>query len=171
MIKKWMTDEVLERVQQLVPLAKEVGLSMVPLAVAWVLQNDNVASAFIGASRPRAGSGQCSSLRGHARRRAAHQDRQDPGSSDRTRSPRGQWTALPRPALPEPTALVLGQGTVRLMGHSKLVQAPGMQRDGSPPGLERTGPPRAGEFEPVRRLEKDDLGSEGVLIGPTAADG
>ena len=46
-----------------------------------------------------------------------------------------------------------------------------MQRDGSPPGLERTGPPRAGEFEPVRRLEKDDLGSEGVLIGPTAADG
>lgn len=52
MIKKWMSDEVLERVQQLVPLAEEAGLSMAQLAVAWVLQNDNVASAIIGASRP-----------------------------------------------------------------------------------------------------------------------
>ena len=52
MIKKWMSDDVLERVQQLVPLAKEAGLSMAQLAVAWVLQNDNVASAIIGASRP-----------------------------------------------------------------------------------------------------------------------
>jgi aryl-alcohol dehydrogenase-like predicted oxidoreductase len=43
---------VLERVQQLVPLADEAGLSMAQLAVAWVLQNDNVASAIIGASRP-----------------------------------------------------------------------------------------------------------------------
>ena len=51
MIKKWMSDDVLERVQQLVPLAKEAGLSMAPLAVAWVLQNDS-ASAIIGASRP-----------------------------------------------------------------------------------------------------------------------
>ena len=47
MIKKWMSDDVLERV----PLAKEAGLSMAPLAVAWVLQNDS-ASAIIGASRP-----------------------------------------------------------------------------------------------------------------------
>jgi aryl-alcohol dehydrogenase-like predicted oxidoreductase len=39
-------------VQQLVPLAGEAGLSMAQLAVAWVLQNDNVASAIIGASRP-----------------------------------------------------------------------------------------------------------------------
>ena len=34
------------------PLADEAGLSMAQLAVAWVLQNDNVASAIIGASRP-----------------------------------------------------------------------------------------------------------------------
>jgi aryl-alcohol dehydrogenase-like predicted oxidoreductase len=34
-----------------VPLAEEAGLSMAQLAVAWVLQNDNVASAIIGASR------------------------------------------------------------------------------------------------------------------------
>jgi aryl-alcohol dehydrogenase-like predicted oxidoreductase len=51
-IKRWMRDDVLERVQQLVPLAEEAGLSMAQLAVAWVLQNDNVASAIIGASRP-----------------------------------------------------------------------------------------------------------------------
>jgi aryl-alcohol dehydrogenase-like predicted oxidoreductase len=52
MIKRWLRDDVLERVQQLVPLAEEAGLSMAQLAVAWVLQNDNVASAIIGASRP-----------------------------------------------------------------------------------------------------------------------
>jgi aryl-alcohol dehydrogenase-like predicted oxidoreductase len=52
MIKRWMRDDVLERVQQLVPLADEAGLSMAQLAVGWVLQNDNVASAIIGASRP-----------------------------------------------------------------------------------------------------------------------
>ena len=52
MIKKWISDDVLERVQQLVPLAKEAGLSMAQLAIAWVLPNDNVASAIIGASRP-----------------------------------------------------------------------------------------------------------------------
>jgi aryl-alcohol dehydrogenase-like predicted oxidoreductase len=51
-IKKWMNDEVLERVQELLPLAKEAGLTMAQLAVAWTLQNDNVASAIIGASRP-----------------------------------------------------------------------------------------------------------------------
>jgi aryl-alcohol dehydrogenase-like predicted oxidoreductase len=52
MIKRWMSNDVLERVQQLVPLAEEAGLSMAQLAVAWVLQNDNVSSAIIGASRP-----------------------------------------------------------------------------------------------------------------------
>jgi aryl-alcohol dehydrogenase-like predicted oxidoreductase len=43
---------VLERVQQLQPIADEAGLSMAQLAIAWVLQNDNVATAIIGASRP-----------------------------------------------------------------------------------------------------------------------
>ena len=52
MIKRWMSDDVLERVQQLVPIAEEAGLSMAQLAVAWTLQNNNVASAIIGASRP-----------------------------------------------------------------------------------------------------------------------
>src|SRR3954452_10933101 len=51
-IARLMTDEVLTRVQKLKPIAQEAGLSMAQLAVAWVLQNRNVASAIIGASRP-----------------------------------------------------------------------------------------------------------------------
>jgi voltage-dependent potassium channel beta subunit len=51
-VQRFMTDEVLTRVQQLEPLAREAGLSMAQLAVAWVLQNPSVASAIIGASRP-----------------------------------------------------------------------------------------------------------------------
>jgi aryl-alcohol dehydrogenase-like predicted oxidoreductase len=45
-------DELLRKVQDLRPIADEVGLSMAQLAVAWVLQNQNVASAIIGAARP-----------------------------------------------------------------------------------------------------------------------
>jgi aryl-alcohol dehydrogenase-like predicted oxidoreductase len=52
MIARWMRDDVLTKVQDLKPLADEVGLSMAQLAIAWVLQNDNVASAIVGASRP-----------------------------------------------------------------------------------------------------------------------
>jgi aryl-alcohol dehydrogenase-like predicted oxidoreductase len=48
----YLTDEVLSRVQQLRPIADELGLSMAQLAIAWVLQNENVAAAIIGASRP-----------------------------------------------------------------------------------------------------------------------
>ncbi|MBD7918663.1 aldo/keto reductase family protein [Cellulomonas sp. Sa3CUA2] len=52
MIKRFMNDDVLTRVQGLQPVADELGLSMAQLAIAWVLQNDNVAAALIGASRP-----------------------------------------------------------------------------------------------------------------------
>ncbi|MDQ1702253.1 MAG: hypothetical protein QOF57_1505 [Frankiaceae bacterium] len=51
-IQRWLRDDVLERVQQLKPVADEAGLSLAALAVAWVLTNDNVAAAIIGASRP-----------------------------------------------------------------------------------------------------------------------
>ena len=44
--------DLLQRVQNLKPIADELGLSMAQLAVAWVLQNDNVGCAIIGASRP-----------------------------------------------------------------------------------------------------------------------
>ncbi|WP_066462089.1 aldo/keto reductase family protein [Sanguibacter suarezii] len=51
-IKRFLRDDVLERVQQLTPVAQELDLSLAQLAVAWVLQNKNVAAALIGASRP-----------------------------------------------------------------------------------------------------------------------
>jgi aryl-alcohol dehydrogenase-like predicted oxidoreductase len=51
-IKRFLNDDVLNRVQQLKPVADELDLSLAQLAVAWVLQNDNVAAALIGASRP-----------------------------------------------------------------------------------------------------------------------
>jgi aryl-alcohol dehydrogenase-like predicted oxidoreductase len=51
-IKRMLDDDLLTRVQQLKPIADGLGLSMAQLAVAWVLQNDNVASAIVGASRP-----------------------------------------------------------------------------------------------------------------------
>ena len=52
MIKRFMNDEVLTGVQRLKPIADDLGLTMAQLAIAWVLQNENVASAIIGASRP-----------------------------------------------------------------------------------------------------------------------
>jgi aryl-alcohol dehydrogenase-like predicted oxidoreductase len=51
-VQRFLRDDVLEAVQQVVPLAAEAGISMAQLAVAWVLRNDNVASAIVGASRP-----------------------------------------------------------------------------------------------------------------------
>jgi aryl-alcohol dehydrogenase-like predicted oxidoreductase len=52
MIKHWLRDDVLNAVSNLEPIAAEAGLSMAQLAVAWVLQNPNVSSAIVGASRP-----------------------------------------------------------------------------------------------------------------------
>lgn len=53
MVKSWLANEqLLAAVQNLRPIADELGLSMAQLAVAWVLQNKNVASALVGASRP-----------------------------------------------------------------------------------------------------------------------
>ena len=52
MISRFMNDDVLTRVQGLKPVADDAGLTMAQLAVAWVLQNDNVAAALVGASRP-----------------------------------------------------------------------------------------------------------------------
>jgi aryl-alcohol dehydrogenase-like predicted oxidoreductase len=51
-ISRLMTDDVLTRVQNLRPIADELDLTLAQLAVAWVLQNRNVAAAIIGASRP-----------------------------------------------------------------------------------------------------------------------
>jgi aryl-alcohol dehydrogenase-like predicted oxidoreductase len=51
-IARFMNEEVLKRVQQLRPIAEEAGLSMPQLALAWVLQNKNVSSAIVGATKP-----------------------------------------------------------------------------------------------------------------------
>lgn len=51
-IAKFLDDDVLTAVQKLVPIAQEAGLTMPQLAIAWVLQNKNVAAALVGASRP-----------------------------------------------------------------------------------------------------------------------
>ena len=51
-IARFLNDDVLTRVQKLAPIAEEAGLTMAQLAVAWVLSNDNVAGAIVGASRP-----------------------------------------------------------------------------------------------------------------------
>lgn len=52
MIERWMRDDVLTAVQNLKPIASDLGITMGQLAIAWVLQNQNVASAIVGASRP-----------------------------------------------------------------------------------------------------------------------
>jgi aryl-alcohol dehydrogenase-like predicted oxidoreductase len=51
-IKRFLDDDVLTAVQNLQPIADEAGLTLAQLAVAWVLQNPNVAGAIVGASRP-----------------------------------------------------------------------------------------------------------------------
>ena len=49
---RFLTDEVLEAVDRLRPLAAAVGLTLAQLALAWVLREPNVASAIVGATRP-----------------------------------------------------------------------------------------------------------------------
>ena len=51
-ISRFMRDDVLAAVQNLRPIADDLGITMAQLAVAWVLQNPNVAGAIVGASRP-----------------------------------------------------------------------------------------------------------------------
>src|SRR6185312_8260078 len=51
-IARLMEDDVLTAVQRLKPLAEQAGLTMAQLGVAWVLQNPNVSSAIVGATRP-----------------------------------------------------------------------------------------------------------------------
>jgi aryl-alcohol dehydrogenase-like predicted oxidoreductase len=51
-IDRLVQPPVLEAVQRLAPIAEEAGLTMVQLALAWVLRQQNVASAIVGASRP-----------------------------------------------------------------------------------------------------------------------
>jgi len=47
-----LRDEVLEPVQEYAGLCREAGYTPAAVALAWVLQNENVSSAIVGASRP-----------------------------------------------------------------------------------------------------------------------
>jgi aryl-alcohol dehydrogenase-like predicted oxidoreductase len=52
LLEELFSDRILTAVQQLKPIAQEVGVSMSQLALAWVLRSEYVVSAIIGASRP-----------------------------------------------------------------------------------------------------------------------
>jgi aryl-alcohol dehydrogenase-like predicted oxidoreductase len=52
MISRWMRDDVLTAVQTLRPIAESVDLTMSQLALAWALQNQNVSSVIMGATKP-----------------------------------------------------------------------------------------------------------------------
>ena len=51
-VKRWLQEPVLEAVQRLRPIARQAGLSMAHLGLAWVLRRPEVASAIVGAARP-----------------------------------------------------------------------------------------------------------------------
>jgi voltage-dependent potassium channel beta subunit len=51
-LKPKMTPENLQRVEAMMPLAKELGITPAQLALAWCLRNPGVASAIVGATRP-----------------------------------------------------------------------------------------------------------------------
>jgi aryl-alcohol dehydrogenase-like predicted oxidoreductase len=51
-MQNWLRPDILERVQQLQPLARQAGCSLTQFSLAWVLREPNVASAIVGASRP-----------------------------------------------------------------------------------------------------------------------
>jgi 1-deoxyxylulose-5-phosphate synthase len=52
MMDRWRDDDVLEAVERLRPIADELGITMAQLALAWVLREEDVASALTGATRP-----------------------------------------------------------------------------------------------------------------------
>ncbi|MFC4769034.1 aldo/keto reductase family protein [Effusibacillus consociatus] len=51
-IKRYMTEKVLQQVEQLDKIAKEAGMPLSNLALAWILRQPGISSAIIGASRP-----------------------------------------------------------------------------------------------------------------------
>jgi voltage-dependent potassium channel beta subunit len=51
-VTRYLTEEILAKVQLLKPVAEQAGLTPAQLAVAWTLQNPAVSAAIIGATRP-----------------------------------------------------------------------------------------------------------------------
>jgi aryl-alcohol dehydrogenase-like predicted oxidoreductase len=52
MMSRFMRDDVLEAVQNLRPIADDLGITMPQLALAWVLREPGISSAIVGATRP-----------------------------------------------------------------------------------------------------------------------
>jgi aryl-alcohol dehydrogenase-like predicted oxidoreductase len=50
--RRYRSDFLLAAVEQLKPIAVDLGLTMVQMALAWVLRRPEIASAIIGASQP-----------------------------------------------------------------------------------------------------------------------
>jgi len=51
-IQRWLDDDKLAAVERLAPVARDLGLTMSQLALAWVLRRPEVSSAIIGATKP-----------------------------------------------------------------------------------------------------------------------
>ena len=51
-VQRYLQEEVLDKVERLLGLAQESGLSLTQMALAWVLRQPSIASALVGASRP-----------------------------------------------------------------------------------------------------------------------
>ena len=51
-VSRYLTDEILVKVQLLKPVAEQAGLTLAQLAVAWTLQHPAVSAAIVGATRP-----------------------------------------------------------------------------------------------------------------------
>jgi aryl-alcohol dehydrogenase-like predicted oxidoreductase len=49
---RWLAKDLLKSVDRLQPIAQDLGITMTQLALAWVLNEPNLAAAIIGASRP-----------------------------------------------------------------------------------------------------------------------
>ena len=50
--RSWLSQAVLQGVQNLKPVAERNGLTVAQFAIAWVLREPNVASAIMGATHP-----------------------------------------------------------------------------------------------------------------------
>jgi aryl-alcohol dehydrogenase-like predicted oxidoreductase len=51
-IQRWLEDDKLAAVERLAPVAREAGMTMSQLALAWVLRRPEVSAAIIGATKP-----------------------------------------------------------------------------------------------------------------------
>lgn len=49
---QWMVTDKLEKVKALTAFAQELGVSVVSLAIAWTLKNENVTTTILGATKP-----------------------------------------------------------------------------------------------------------------------